>query len=74
MFGYAGNIVFYNIVSVSIDVIAYERIQAENCDAEILFGYAGNIVFYNIVSVSIDMIAYERINAENCSMKERYVR
>ena len=31
MFGYAGNIVFYNIVSVSIDMIAYERINAENC-------------------------------------------
>ncbi|KAH3849292.1 hypothetical protein DPMN_091691 [Dreissena polymorpha] len=31
LFGYAGNIVFYNIVSVSIDVIAYERFNAENC-------------------------------------------
>ncbi|KAH3785988.1 hypothetical protein DPMN_164086 [Dreissena polymorpha] len=31
LFGYAGNIVFYNIVSVSIDMIAYERINAENC-------------------------------------------
>ncbi|KAH3835037.1 hypothetical protein DPMN_108375 [Dreissena polymorpha] len=27
LFGYAGNIDFYNIVSVSIDMIAYERNQ-----------------------------------------------
>ncbi|KAH3885786.1 hypothetical protein DPMN_009784 [Dreissena polymorpha] len=32
LFGYAGNIVFYNIVSVSIDMIAYERINAENAE------------------------------------------
>ncbi|KAH3853982.1 hypothetical protein DPMN_096520 [Dreissena polymorpha] len=31
LFGYAGNIVSYNIVSVSVDVIAYERINADNC-------------------------------------------
>ncbi|KAH3689959.1 hypothetical protein DPMN_191343 [Dreissena polymorpha] len=31
LFGYAGNIVSYTIVSVSVDEIAYERINAENC-------------------------------------------
>ncbi|KAH3854798.1 hypothetical protein DPMN_097347 [Dreissena polymorpha] len=31
LFGYAGNIVSYNIVSMSVDVIAYECINIENC-------------------------------------------
>ncbi|KAH3814786.1 hypothetical protein DPMN_143297 [Dreissena polymorpha] len=31
LFGYAGNKVSYSSVSVSVDVIAYEHIDAENC-------------------------------------------
>ncbi|KAH3854604.1 hypothetical protein DPMN_097149 [Dreissena polymorpha] len=31
LFSYTGNIVSYNIVSESVDVIAYERFNAKNC-------------------------------------------
>ncbi|KAH3887461.1 hypothetical protein DPMN_011478 [Dreissena polymorpha] len=37
LFSYAENIFSYNIVYVSVDVIAYERINAENCSMKEMY-------------------------------------